>query len=89
MAKASPCRVQACLCQSPSLLHQHELHLFLRLQQMDPSLNPSIARKAKEVVQTVPSWEPFTMPEVRRLDSYTSRWLPLEGVKYTEVILCV
>lgn len=40
---------------------------FLRLWQMDPSMNPSITRKAKEDVRTVPGWEPFTMPEVRRL----------------------
>lgn len=89
MAKASPHRVQACLCQSPSLLHRHKLHLFQRLQQMDPSVNPSITRKAKEDVQTVPGWETFIMPEVRRLDSYTSGWLPLEAIKRTEVILGV
>ena len=56
---------------------------------MDPSMNPIITRKAKEDVQTVPGWEPFTMPEVRRLDSYTSRQLPLEAIKHTEVILWV
>lgn len=56
---------------------------------MDPSMNPSITRKAKEDVQTVPGWEHFTMPEVRGLDSYSSRWLPLEAIKHMEVILWV
>lgn len=73
MDKASSCRTQACPCQSPSLLHWQELHLFLKLQQMDTSMNPSITRKAKEIDQTVPGWEPFTIPEVRRLDSCTNQ----------------
>lgn len=85
MAKARLSHEQSCLCQSLSLLHRHKLHLLLR--QMDPSMNPGITRKAKEDVQTVPGWEPFTMPELRRSDSYTSRLLPLEAIKQTEVIL--
>lgn len=68
----------------PSLLQQHKL-LLLRLQQMDPSMNPSTTRKVREDAQ--PGWSPFTMPEVGRLDSCTSQWFPLGVVRHTEVIV--
>lgn len=68
----------------PSLLQQHKL-LLLRLQQMDPSMNPSTTRKVREDAQ--PGWSPFTMPEVGRLDSCTSQWFPLGVIRHTEVIV--
>lgn len=58
--------------------------LFLRLQQMHPSMNPSTTRKTREGAEPVPGWSPSTMPEVGWLHSCSSQWFPLEAMRRTE-----